>query len=121
MATETAVLLHPTVARRAGRGGLARRVASFARGLALTIAILSGGTVMVVLLLMLLVIAAPVAVLFVAWLVWRSGGTVGRDARAVRARLRRRARALGLVVLAGTQPGVLRLASTSAKEPAPPA
>lgn len=119
MATRSAVLLHPGV-RRTEHRGLARRAATLAGELLLALSILVGGTVMVALLLLLLVLVAPLAALVVAWLLWRSGDAATRRTRAIRSRLRRRARALGLVVLAGTQPGVLRLATAGVKDPPRP-
>lgn len=120
MAIGSAVVLHPAVARRHERRGLARRAAALLGQMLLALAILAGGTVMVTLLLVLLVLASPLAAAILAWVIWRSGDTAARQARVVRSRLRRRARALGLVVLAGTQPGMLRLATAAVKEPSPP-
>lgn len=120
MATGSAVPLHRAVARRPERRGLARRAAAAAGELLLALSILAGGTVMVAFLLMLLMLVAPLAAAVVAWLLWRSGDAASRRARVVRSRLRRRARALGLVVFAGTQPGMLRLATAGEKDPARP-
>ena len=121
MASGSAVLLHPAVARRPARRGLARRAVTLAGELLLGLSLIAGGAVMVALLLLLLVLAAPLAAALVAWLLWRSGDAASRRTREVRSRLRRRARALGLVVLAGTQPGVLRLAAAGSKDPQRPA
>ncbi|MGE5434799.1 MAG: hypothetical protein ACM3S3_08450 [Candidatus Doudnabacteria bacterium] len=107
--------LHLPAAPPAARRGLAARFAKLATELVLAAAIVAAGAVAVILLLLLVVIATPLAAALVAWLVWRSGDVASRQASRVRARLRRRARALGLVVLAGSQPGVLRLAATSDK------
>jgi hypothetical protein len=119
MPTEAAVLLHPA-ARRPPAPGLARRAGTFGGELLLAAAIIAGGTVAVALVLLLLLLAAPLAAALVGWLVWRSGDGASRRAARVRSRLRRRARALGLVVLAGSQPGVLRLATAGARHPAKP-
>lgn len=111
--------LHLPAASPAERRGLAARAVKLATELVLVAALLVAGAVAVILLLLLLVIATPLAAAVVAWLVWSSGDVASRQARRVRARLRRRARALGLVVLAGSQPAVLRLAAASAKPPPP--
>ncbi len=120
MPTGTAVLLHPVVARRTERRPLAQRAGALAGELVIASALVAGGTVAVVLLLLLVVLAAPLAAGAAAWLVWRSGDSPSRRAKRMRARLRRRARALGFVVLAGSQPAVLRLAAASARSSAPP-
>lgn len=117
MATRTALALHP--AAPAPRG-LASRAAKLASDLVLTLALVAGGAVAALMLALLAVIAAPVAAGAFAWLAWRSGDAAGREAARVRARLRRRARALGLVVLAGSQPALLRLAAAGSRHrPAP--
>jgi hypothetical protein len=118
MATRTALALH-LVGRPAEGLGLAQRAARLAADLVLGVAIVAGGAVAMLLLLLLLVVATPLAAAVVAWLAWRSGSVASREARRVRARLRRRARALGLVVLAGSQPAVMRLASAGARAPRP--
>jgi hypothetical protein len=120
MPTGTAVLLHPAVPRRSGGLRLARRVGTLGGELVLALTLVTGGAVAIVLLLLLVVIAAPLAAGLVTWLVWRSGDAASRQAKRVRARLRRRARALGLVVLAGSQPALLRLATAGARDPARP-
>jgi hypothetical protein len=116
MPTGTAVVLHP--AARPVHRGLARRAAWLACELVLAAALLVVGTVAVAALLLALVVAAPLAAACVAWFVWRSGDGAARQAARVRARLRRRARALGLVVLAGSQPALLRIAAAGVRDPA---
>jgi hypothetical protein len=91
---------------------LVPRAGKLALELALAGAILAGATVGVLLLSLLFLVTAPFAAALVVWIAWRSGDAAGREARRVRARLRRRARALGLVVLAGSQPVFLRLAGS---------
>ena len=110
MATRTLGSLHLTPLAASGRGFPARRAGDVVNGLALGGALLAGGAVVVVLLSLLLVVCAPLGAGLAAWLLWRSGDGAAREARRVRVRLRRRARALGLVVLAGSRPAVLRLA-----------
>jgi hypothetical protein len=103
----------------APRRALAPRAPRLALELLLAAAILTGGTVAVLLLSLLLLVAAPIAALLVAWALWRSGDGASREARRVRARLRRRARALGLVVLAGSQPTLLRLVAAGRQHATP--
>lgn len=119
MATRTALALHVS-ARPAERRGLARRAGKLVTELCFAAALVAGAAVAVVLLFLLAVLAAPLAAGFVVWLVWRSGDLTSREARRVRARLRRRARALGLVVLAGSQPTLLRLANAGTRSPPAP-
>jgi hypothetical protein len=116
--TGTAVLLHPQ-ARRPARRGLARRAARLAGALLLAAALVVVGTVAVAALLLALVVAAPLVAAGVAWLVWRSGDGAARETARIRSRLRRRARALGLVVLAGSQPALVRLAAAGVRDPGP--
>jgi len=119
MPTGSAVLLHPAL-RRAPRPRLARRAGSLAAELVLALALIAGGTVTAVVLLLLVVLAAPLGAALFAWALWRSGSGPARRTNEGRARLRRRARTLGLVVLAGSQPGVLRLAAAGARDPSAP-
>jgi hypothetical protein len=119
MATRTASALHlagPSAPRR----GLAQRTARVGTGLVLAFILLAGATVAVMLVFLLVMIAAPLAAALALWFVWRSGDVATREARRVRARLRRRARALGLVVLAGSRPALLRLAGAGAHPPPAP-
>jgi hypothetical protein len=116
MATRTALALH-LAGVPAPRRGLARRAGKLALELLLGAVLLAGATVAVMLLFLLVVIAAPLAAGLALWLVWRSGDVASREAHRVRARLRRRARALGLVVLAGSQPALLRLAAAAGARP----
>lgn len=121
MATPAASTLHP-VPIRALRQGLARRSARLASELLLGTTIATGITVAGALLLLLALLTAPFAAVLLGWMLWRSGGGAAREARRVRARLRRRARTLGLVVLAGSRPALLRLAAAGTRpHPAPPA
>lgn len=99
---------------------LARRAARLTAELAFAGALLAAGTVAVLLLSLLALVTAPVAALLVVWIAWRSGDAAAREARRVRARLRRRARALGLVVLAGSRPALLRLAAAGPQPHAAP-
>jgi hypothetical protein len=96
MPTADAILLH-RIAR--GRRGPARRAAAFTAGLVLCAAVVAGAAVAVALVLALAVVAAPLAAGMALWLVWRSGDVAAREARRLRARVRRRARALGLTVV----------------------
>ena len=118
MPNGTAVLLRPTAASPAQRG-LARRTARLSGGLLLAAALLAVGAVAVAALLLALVVAAPLAAAGLAWLAWRSGDGPAREAARARSRLRRRARTLGLVVLAGSQPPFARLAAASGERAAP--
>lgn len=99
MPTGNAILLHPASARRPTR---ARRARALGEGLLLAAAILAGGTVAVALTLLLLVVSAPLGAGVLAWLAWRSREALRAGPEGERARIRRRARALGLVVLAGS-------------------
>ena len=119
MPTGSAVLLHPAP-RRASRPRLARRAGSVVTELVLALALIAGGAVTAVAMLLLVVLAAPLAAALFTWVLWRSATGRARRTNEVRARLRRRARALGLVVLAGSQPGVLRLAAAGARDPSAP-
>jgi hypothetical protein len=112
MAARTALSLRLASAP-APRRGLAGAAAKVGSELVLGLVLLAGATVAVVLLCLLVVVAAPVAAALAAWLVWRSGDVAARETRRIRARLRRRARALGLVVLAGSQPALFRLAAAA--------
>lgn len=118
MGTRTAVLLHPAVAPARGRS-LVRRAGKVASELSLGLVLLAGGAAAMTLLLVVLVLAAPLAAALALWLAWRSGDGPAREARRVRARLRRRARSLGLVVLAGSRPTLLRLAASARHDRAP--
>jgi hypothetical protein len=96
------ILLHPA-ARGARRGpGPAQRAAAFSAGLLVVAASVTGAAIAVALLLTLAVIAAPLAAGILLWLVWRSRDVAAREARRLRARVRRRARALGLSVVTST-------------------
>lgn len=117
MATRTAVRGRPPVVPAPG-GGLAQRTGKLGSELLLGLVLLAGGAVAVTVVFLLLIVAAPLAAALAAWLAWRSGDVTAREARRVRARLRRRARALGLVVLAGSRPTLLRLAA-GARGPVP--
>jgi hypothetical protein len=116
MATRTALALH-VPARPAERRGLVQHAGKLVTELGFALVLVAGATVAVVLLFLLAVLAAPLAAAFLVWLMWRSGDLTSREARRVRARLRRRARALGLVVLAGSQPTLLRLATAGSRSP----
>jgi hypothetical protein len=94
--TGHAISLHPA-AERAG-ANLARRTASFAGHCLFAVALVLGGAVAVTATLLLVLIAAPIAAPIVLWVVWRSGDLAAREARRLRARLRK-ARALGLTVI----------------------
>jgi hypothetical protein len=117
MPARSAVTL--SIPRRTPWLALVRRSGLLARELLFAAALLAAGTVAVMLVSLLVVIAAPIAAGLLGWFLWRSGDVAAREARRVRARLRRRARALGLVVLAGSQPALLRIAS-GARPPSAP-
>ncbi len=102
MPTGPAVPLHPRADLRPRRGRHLRHVAGLAGQLLFAAAIIVGGAVAIALLLTFVLVAAPLAAVLVSWIVWRSGDVAARQARRMRSRLRRRARALGLVVLPGT-------------------
>jgi hypothetical protein len=110
---------HPVALRLAGPPAVRLPVAPRLRRLALELvfaaAILTGGAIGVLLLSLLVLVTAPLAAALVLWIAWRSGDAASREARRVRARIRRRARALGLVVLAGSRPALLRLAIAGAR------
>jgi hypothetical protein len=113
------VALHVTGAP-ASRHPLAPRAGHLALQLVLAGAILAGGTVGVLLLSLLVLLTAPFAGALLVWIAWRSGDAAAREARRVRARIRRRARTLGLVVLAGSQPALQRLAAAGTRPPVAP-
>jgi hypothetical protein len=98
MPTAKAILLHSPALPGAGRG-TARRAVAFAGELVLAAAMVAGGAIAVAFVLTLGVVAAPLAAPVVLWIVWRSGDGAAREARRLRARTRRRARALGLSLL----------------------
>jgi hypothetical protein len=104
----------------APRRPLAPRAGRLALELILAGAILAGGTVGVLLLSLLVLLTAPFAAALLIWIAWRSGDAAAREARRVRARIRRRARTLGLVVLAGSRPALLRLAAAGTRQPVAP-
>ncbi len=116
MTTGTAVLVHPAM-KRLERPGVVRRTGTLAAELLVVAALLAVGTAAIVLLLLLVLLSAPVFAGILGWLLWRSGDSTARRAARVRARLRRRARALGLVVLAGSQPAVARFVAAGPKSP----
>jgi hypothetical protein len=98
MPTAKAILLHPAALPGVGRG-TARRAVAFAGELVLAAAMVAGAAIAVAFVLTLGVVAAPLAAPVVLWIVWRSGDGAAREARRLRARTRRRARALGLSLL----------------------
>lgn len=119
MATGAAIPLHPV--RKPARAPLAARAASLAGHFLLAAALIIGGSVALAMTLTLVFVAAPLAAALVLWFVWRAGDGAARQANRMRARVRRRARALGLTVLAGAQSGlVLRLATAGTRSPSRP-
>lgn len=77
-----------------------RTAVTFVAELALVGALATAGIAVFVAALMVAVLAAPLVAAGLLWAMWRyDEGDASRQARRVRARLRRRARALGLTVL----------------------
>jgi membrane protein implicated in regulation of membrane protease activity len=119
IATGAAIPLHRV--RKPARASLAARAASLAGHFLLAAALIIGGSVALALTLTLVFVAAPLAAAFVLWFVWRAGDGTARQTNRLRARVRRRARALGLTVLAGARSRlVVRLATAGTRSPARP-
>jgi len=116
MPTGPAILVHPA-SRRRERPSLAVRAATLLGHFVFAAALIVGGSVALAMVLTLVFVAAPLAAGLVLWMIWRSGDAAARQTRRVRARVQRRARSLGLSVLAGAQPAaMLRLATAGARE-----
>lgn len=101
MHTGRAVLLHPALARTPWHVAAAVTGVDVARHVALTFAVMAGGAIAVALVLLLAVVSAPLGLALLTWLLWRSSQDGAREVRRSLARMRRRARALGLRVVRG--------------------
>jgi ABC-type protease/lipase transport system fused ATPase/permease subunit len=99
--TGRAVVLHPALARTPWPVAAAVAAAEVAKHLALTLAVVAGGTFVVAAALVVGVVAAPVLVALAAWLLWRASRDGARGVKRSLASARRRARALGLRVVEG--------------------
>ncbi len=99
--TGRAVVLHPALARTPWPVAATVAAASVAKHLALTLAVIAGGTFVVAAALVVAVVSAPLLVAVVAWLLWRTSRGGSRNVKRTMARARRRARALGLRVVQG--------------------
>jgi hypothetical protein len=95
------VLLHPALARTPRPVAAALAAADVAKHLALTLAVVAGGTFVVAVALVLAVVSAPLLVVLAGGLLWRASRGGGRSVKRSLARARRRARALGLRVVDG--------------------
>jgi hypothetical protein len=91
-----ALLTHPRTLRRPWYADLAVAASDVAKHLALTLAVVLGGTVVVALMLMTLLVTAPLGGALLGCILWRSARGGARQARRFTLRARRRARALGL-------------------------
>jgi hypothetical protein len=69
--------------------------------LALTLAVVAGGTFVVAVALVVAAVSAPILVVLATWLLWRGSRDGARTVKRSLARARRRARALGLRVIEG--------------------
>ena len=97
MSTGNAIpLQHPSAAR----DSLARRATTLAGQLLFAAALIVGGTIAIALFLTFVFVAAPIVAAIVLWVIARSGDGAARRARRMRVSIRRRARALGLTVVA---------------------
>jgi membrane protein implicated in regulation of membrane protease activity len=96
-----AILLHPILMRPPWHVALVVAAADVATHLAITLAVIAGGTFVVAAALVLAVVAAPLLVVLLAWLLWRASRDGARGVKRSLARARRRARALGLRVVQG--------------------
>jgi len=95
-------VLHPSAALRPPwHAHLAIATADVAKHLALTLAVVLGGTVAVALVLVLALAATPVAALLAVWILWRWARGGAREARRFTLRARRRASSLGLRIVRG--------------------
>lgn len=89
---------------RPPRPSLPRSIAAFLGHALLAATLLTAGTALCAAALLVAVVTAPVAASGVMWLMWRlDEGEAEQRARRVRARIRRRTRALGLRVLASSR------------------
>ncbi len=96
MSTGNAIPLHR---RPAHDRSVAQRAAAALGQLLLTAIVVAGGTVAVAIAASVVLAVAPLVAVVVFWVIWRSGDVAGRRVRRLRARLRRRARALGVSML----------------------
>ncbi|HET8541109.1 MAG TPA: hypothetical protein VFL83_14640 [Anaeromyxobacter sp.] len=96
-----AILLHPALTRPPRHAAFVAASATAASHLAVTLAVVAGGTLVVVTALVLAVTAAPLLVPVLAWALWRASRDGGHGVKRSIARARRRARALGLRVVQG--------------------
>ena len=99
--TGRAVLLHPASMRTPWPLAAAVAAADVSKHLALTLAVVAGGTFVVAAALVVAVVSAPVLVVLAAWLVWRASREGTQGVKRSLAHARRRARALGLRVVEG--------------------
>ena len=99
--TGRAVVLLPAFARTPWPVAALGAAAGVARHLALTLALVAGGTFVVAAALVVGVVSAPLLLVLATWLLWRASRGGARGVQRSIARARRRARALGLRVVQG--------------------
>jgi hypothetical protein len=75
--------------------------ADVVKHLGLTLAVMTAGAIAVALVLLLAVVSAPLGLALFTWVLWRASRDGAREVRRSMARVRRRARALGLRVVRG--------------------
>ncbi len=101
MGTGRAVVLHPALVRTPWPIAATVAATNVAKHLALTLAVVAGGTFVVAAALVVAVVSAPLLAVLSAWLLWRASRDGARGVKRSLARARRRARALGLRVVQG--------------------
>jgi hypothetical protein len=96
---KAAVIVHPALLRTPWHVAALLAAADVTKHLALTLAVVVGGSVVAVLVLLLAVVSAPLGLALLAWVLWRSTRDGAREVKRSLAAARRRARALGLYVV----------------------
>ncbi len=79
--TGRAVLLHPTATRTTWPVAAALAAADVATHLALTLALVAGGAIVVVVALVVAVVSAPLLVALAGWLLWRASRDGAREVK----------------------------------------